>query len=207
MSQQPLDMRETLSALVDGEASDLELRRILRERNEGSDGSDLRDRWDSYQKISAALRRNEYQGVDISSAVMEAVLQEPPAGTIRQWGRAVRQTAIAASVAGVALLGVQQYQIAQNQMSGSSSVAEASRATQAFPVEQPPSGFEFQPVTRAVSSSEQVLTQGTQIQIPVDRDQMMAHLDELVREHSEKAVRANQSLLPVVRVPASESEQ
>jgi len=119
-------------------------------------------------------------------------------------GRTFGQTAIAASVAVIALIGIQQYQTAPHNLDGSTSVAEATPQVELPPVIRPPEGFEFQEVARAVSSSsEPSLTKGTTIQIPVDRDQLKAHLDNLVQEHSEHSVNLTQEVMPMIRVPAS----
>ena len=202
--EKPVDIRETVSTLVDGEASDWQVRKILQQ---SAEEDNLRGDWAAYQVIGAALRKEPSAGIDISSAVMQAIEQESAPSTFgrfRNMGRAFSQTAIAASVAVVALIGIQQYQLAQNDLGGATNIAETSAQQENSPVVQAPEGFEFQPVTRAVSStSEPSLKQGTTVQIPVDRDQLKAHLDELVQEHSEHSVNSTQEVIPMVRVPAS----
>lgn len=212
--QKPADIRETISALVDGEASDWEVRKILQQSKESNPGDvddaggdSLRKDWAAYQAIGSALRKEPSMGVDISSAVMEAIEDESTPsgfGYFKNLGRTFSQTAIAASVAVIALLGIQQYQVAQNELDGATSIAENSSQAEVSPVVQAPEGFEIlRPVTKTVSSSEKSLKQGTTLQIPVDRDQLKAHLDELVQQHSEHSVNLNQEVMPMVRVPAS----
>lgn len=206
-SEKPADIRETLSALVDGETSEWELRKVLQQSAEQD--SNLRGDWAAYQTLGAVLRKEPLSGIDISSAVMEAVEEESMPQKTSYFGKTFGQAAIAASVAVIALVGIQQYQVAQNDLTGSTSIAETNAQQEIAPVVQPPAGFEFQPVTRAVSSSfdEPSMTHGTNIQIPVDRDQLKAHLDELVQEHSQHSVNSRQEVMPMIRVPASSTAE
>ena len=203
--EKPVDIRETVSALVDGETSDWEVRKALQlSAGDAEVGSGLREDWAAYQTIGAVLRKEPVAGLDISSAVMDAIEGESSPSWLGRMGRTFGQTAIAASVAAIALVGIQQYQAAQNDSSGYTSVAESGIQPETTVV-QPPAGFEFQPVTRAVNSSlvEPGLKQGSTVEIPVDRDQLKAHLDELVRGHSEHSVNSTQEVMPMIRVPAS----
>lgn len=213
-SNKSVDMRETISALVDGEASDWELRKTLQQSAEDQSFSDeSREDWAAYQAIGAILRKEPVKGssqsIDISSAVMDALEEETTHSRFGYFGRGLAgsfgQATIAASVAVIALVGIQQYQVAQTELTGTNSIAESSLQTETAPLIQPPAGFEFQPVTRAVSSSfvEPTLRQGSSVQIPVDRDQLQAHLDELVQQHSEHSVSSAQEVIPMIRVPAS----
>lgn len=206
MSQNtPVDMRENISALVDGEASDWDVRKTLQQT---TDDESYRDDWAAYQKIGAILRKEPHQGVNISASIMEAIEEESSYSKFTYFRKSIGQATVAASVAVIALVGIQQYQVAQNEVVGGTSVVETTTQIEPAPVVQPPTGFEFQPVTRAVSaSSEPSLTQGATVQIPVDRDQLKAHLDEIVQEHSQNVVNSNQGVMPMVRVPnSSEAE-
>lgn len=205
MSQnKPVDLRENLSALVDGEVSDWDVRKTLQQMDKNDD---LRDEWASYQRIGSVLRKEPSAGVDISSAIMSAIDSEPAHSKFSQFKKPFAQMTLAASVAAMALFGIQQYQIAQNGLSspsGNSQVADGGLQEGLPALAQPPSGFEFQPVTRPVSSSttQPSLRTGTTVEIPVDRDQMRAHLESLAQDHSEHAVHTSQGVLPMVRVPA-----
>ena len=67
---------EPVSALMDGEVSDFELRRILdRIENE----PELADAWQRYHLISAVMHNEEVASldIDISSSVMDALADEP----------------------------------------------------------------------------------------------------------------------------------
>ena len=203
MSQKnTVDMRETVSALVDGEASNWELRKALQQ---STDDDSLTQDWAAYQAVRAVLRKEPQQGVDISQDVMQALDKQPSYSRLDYFRRSIGQTAIAASVAVIALLGVQQYQVADSDPAGATGIAESTLQTDTGSVVQSPEGFDLQAVTRPVSASsaQSPLTAGNQIQIPVDRDQLKRHLDEVVQQHSENLVDSNQAVIPMVRIPAS----
>jgi negative regulator of sigma E activity len=202
MSQnKPVDLHENLSALIDGEVSEWDVRKTLQQIG---DNNDLRDEWASYQRIGSILRKEPGTGGDISSAVMSAIADEPAHSRFTQFKKPFSQAVLAASVAAVALFGIQQYQVAQTGVAGGAQVAEGNMQTDMPLLVQPPAGFEFQPVSRPVSSStsQPSLRTGTTVEIPVDRDQMRAHLESLAQDHSEHAVHTSQGVLPMVRVPA-----
>ena len=205
MSQhKPVDLREKLSALVDGEVSEWDVRKTLQQIDENND---LRDEWASYQKIGSVLRKEPSAGVDISSAIMAAIESEPAHSKFAQLRKPFAQMTLAASVAAMALFGIQQYQIAQNGLFGTSGTPQLAGGTlqESLPISlQPPTGFEFQPVSRPVSSAttKPSLRTGTTVEISVDPEQMRAHLESLAQEHSEHAVHTSQGVFPKVRVPA-----
>jgi sigma-E factor negative regulatory protein RseA len=102
-------LKESISALVDGEASALELRRVLKEV---PDNKSLRDSWRHHQMSSAAIHQTfSSQVIDFSAEIGAAIKLEKTYGTsplsdyfIKPLGR----FAIAASVTAVALVGLQQ---------------------------------------------------------------------------------------------------
>lgn len=129
---------ESLSALVDNQASELELHRLLKQiesdvetgSQEGS--TEIRKTWARYQLSSAAMRRELPSGdyIDLSARIRTAIDEEPahncPANDYQSvtagqdknqeankpqqsWWSSVGRFAIAASVAGAVVLGAQQY--------------------------------------------------------------------------------------------------
>lgn len=70
-SQQQLN--EALSAVMDGEATELELRRVLK-----SEGAELGDRWHRYQLASAAMRGDVQLSapIDLSASISAAIAEE-----------------------------------------------------------------------------------------------------------------------------------
>lgn len=71
-----LNARESLSALMDNEGDELELRRVLKSLESDSDAA---QRWRRYHLMRSALRRETegHPGIDISAGVMARLEQEP----------------------------------------------------------------------------------------------------------------------------------
>lgn len=108
---------ESLSALMDGQARDLELRRLLRhldrEDREGGEGADTlsadaaRATWHRLHLARHALRGEQtFAGVSLLPGVRAAIDADPQQrpGSTRGWRRAVGRFAVAASVALVVLV-------------------------------------------------------------------------------------------------------
>ena len=108
MSEQ---LRESVSAVMDGEADELELRRVLSEENADS----VRSTWSRYHENQCVLQGSEqelrFRDWDISSKVSEAIADEkitPMKKPSRfSWGRPAASFAVAASVAFAVVVGVQ----------------------------------------------------------------------------------------------------
>lgn len=111
--------RESLSALMDGEVSDFELRRTVETATESAE---LRQQWRRYQIARACLKREPQASLksDLSQGVMDAIQNEPvyhpsletvagtrPQGRARgqSWWRSLTSMAVAASVTAVVILG------------------------------------------------------------------------------------------------------
>jgi sigma-E factor negative regulatory protein RseA len=130
-------MEESLSALVDGEASDLEVRRVLKACDKKSE---LRECWRRYHVVSQVLKDSKVPknnspdiSVDLSACIREAIVNEPSLNinaNIDQSTSTVKTTnvkrsaksfwydagrfAIAASVAAAVVLGVQYTSVDQS---------------------------------------------------------------------------------------------
>ena len=101
---------ETLSALHDDEAHELELRRLLRDLDRGDDESrEVTDAWYRLQLARSAMQGEQpVPAVDFLARVHAAIDAEPEAATPAPWRRAVGSFAVAASVAALVVLGGQQ---------------------------------------------------------------------------------------------------
>lgn len=89
-------MKESVSALLDGEASELELRRLLRD----ADHDELRDVWSGYQRASQVLTesgREDHWQLDISASVSAAIAEGEPS-MVKRIFRPAASMAVAASV-------------------------------------------------------------------------------------------------------------
>lgn len=108
-------MRESISALLDDEANELELERIL--SHIGQD-DDLRQAWVRYNTLRATMAGHNiaYLEVDISKQVREAIAAEQEALTVQPLAASLKQRflrplaslAVAASVAATVVIGGQQ---------------------------------------------------------------------------------------------------
>ncbi|HEY6529591.1 MAG TPA: sigma-E factor negative regulatory protein [Cellvibrionaceae bacterium] len=116
-------LKESLSALMDNQANDLELRRILKQLPEDKE---IGATWHRYQLASTLIRRNETAllKLDLSAAISQAIASEPIWGNgsaevvnVSQreskstpiWLRWGGKSALAASVALAILVGAQQF--------------------------------------------------------------------------------------------------
>lgn len=100
-------VRESLSALMDGESQPLELQRVLKCLGEEDA---LRETWARYQITSALLRKQSVDGVSCSLAFADRVqqaLQQEPATRMNQSRPAWSKFAVAASVAIAVVAGTQ----------------------------------------------------------------------------------------------------
>lgn len=119
MSQQP---KEMLSALMDNEGSDFELRRMLEQT---ADDKQLGDQWRRYHMTRSVLKQESCAAGDISSAVMAALDDEPvhqqsaPAEVQDErdakagFLKPLISMAVAASVTAVVILGGQNFGIGE----------------------------------------------------------------------------------------------
>ncbi len=99
-------LQESLSAVMDNEADELELRRVL----SASEGEDVRANWARYQIARAAMHKELLvPRLDIAAAVSAALADEAaPAKTSAPW-RGLARLAVAASVTVAVLAGVRLY--------------------------------------------------------------------------------------------------
>jgi len=100
-------LQESLSAVMDNEADELELRRVLN----AFDDADTRATWSRYQVARAAMHKDLLlPRLDISAAVSAAIADEVgPLKTTRSPWRSLGRLAVAASVTLAVLAGVRLY--------------------------------------------------------------------------------------------------
>lgn len=223
--------QESLSALVDNEASELELRRLLKQ---SETDPEVKETWGRYQ-LSSAVIRGEFptQGfVDLSARISAAIDDEPahdcdiPQITEssdkprNRWWHAAGRFAVAASVAGAVVLGAQQYGDQILTGNPTNDLAEAPAPTQAVPL---PAGFNA-PVplnARTVSSHDRYqpnIKEGRKVQFvprsgnrdlantPAGRE-IQSHLNQLMMEHAEHAaLNSGRGMLPFARVARMDEE-
>jgi sigma-E factor negative regulatory protein RseA len=210
-------MNESLSALMDGEASDFEVRRVLK-----SEDAELDQRWQRYQLVSAAMRKESDSGfglVDLSTSISEVIANEPVLSSsvdfdgelqadkittkekvVGLWSN-IGRFAVAASVAGAVVVGVQ---FSPNDVSNT--VATSTLTPTASVSGQPILGVDATVSTVGTESQVQqqtpiIINEATQQQVA----DMKAEVNRLMLEHAENASQNTQNgVTPFVRVPDSE---
>lgn len=141
MDQNQIKLNEALSALMDGEADELELRRILREL---SSSPELYAAWQRYHTVRASLHQDIHRdpAVDLLQGFHARLAAEQNAGefghqSLGRFGSVIRsrfvrylgQGAIAASVAVAALMGFSVLQTADTGTSAPAAVEVAVTGT------------------------------------------------------------------------------
>jgi sigma-E factor negative regulatory protein RseA len=202
-------LHESLSALMDGEATELELRRILKSEDES-----LEERWHRYHLASAALR-GEYKldkPVDLASSISAAIQEEPSLNVKSKdkgsnfWSNFGR-FAVAASVAGAFVVGVQ---FAPNETVNN--IAEAPITTPAPALGQPQLGNDTNVSVVSQDDSRAIAPRPVEkAPITINEDtrqqlqQMGDEINHLMLEHAQNASQnTQQGVLPYVRVPEGE---
>ena len=141
-----LHLRESLSALMDGEANELEMRRVLDRLGQDQD---LRETALGYQRIGETIRneQNAFSGIDLSASISAALEEEPVPvleGSVEQsaqqtasiqtvkktgWAANLGRFAIAASVAVATVVGVQTWNAATRTDTGFGNGTEVASVT------------------------------------------------------------------------------
>jgi sigma-E factor negative regulatory protein RseA len=165
MSESKQRLIESLSALVDGEVSELELHRILKELDLEaaadschSDSQTIASKWSRYNLVSQAMANTPLDGKDISQSVSKAIARESNHKTSMVKSifqvKSLGQFAVAASVATMAIIGVQQLNNSpmQNQSFQSASTVVNGAEQLQRPANQFPSGFQPMIEARTVNA-------------------------------------------------------
>ena len=227
-------IEESLSALIDGETSDLEMHRVLK----AADNNDeLRQSWRRYQIISQTLKNNRSDvdlSVDLSARIKSAIADEPPLNTqhtveqatsaaasssakrsIKSIWPDVGRFAIAASVAAAVVLGFQYTGVDQSpDLVASESTSSAPPADEQIVYE----GLVNKDIVKTASHSPSGNKASIQLsKQPItinpgdlkkgnyDVQDLQLRLNRLMLEHVENASQNNyQGILPYARVPSGE---
>lgn len=220
-------LEESLSALVDGEATELEMRRLLKADDEQY--NQMRRSWLNYQTASASMKQDvpAVDYVNLADSIMDAIEQEPAPATQQSAADAsasksandskfslwsgVGRFAIAASVAGAVVMGVQFLPGGQpgNQVVDvAPAVAPAASTSSAASFGQ---GLQNDAAVSTVSSESAVnpiaeekptiiINENTKQQLKDAEEQVQ----RLMLEHAQNAAQnTQQGVLPYKRVPES----
>jgi sigma-E factor negative regulatory protein RseA len=203
MSESEKRLLESVSALVDGEASEIELHRILKQLDADHANQDqsVASKWSRYHSVSQAMADTPLGGVDISQSVSSAIAEESTyastfSPTIKSKLYSMGRFAVAASVAFVAIIGVQQLnQLEPSQQQGASSDLFASQLQDQVkgPASQYPSGFQPNVQARTVNAVGNVKLSPQPLKIikltsadieALNHQRMRNYLNEIVRNQS-----------------------
>ena len=220
-------IHESLSALVDSEASEMELHRLLKL---SESDPDIRSQWRRYHLIRGLLKGELETDptVDLSDRISAAIAQEDSLQIAvqgpdrsRQWRDGFGKLAIAASVAFAFVVGIQQFsapgdmspeQIAESSESGAAPLSVAGGV---------PAGFELPPfAARTVSTgpglaesatpfaaypSANPSTTNTQLQ---NNQALQNYFNYLLLKHAERSsANGGMGLLPFARVSRMDATQ
>ena len=227
MSDRNERLAESVSALVDGEISEIELHRILKEVGIDQDqvsadksAQTARGIWQRYNMISASMTGEPVSNIDYSAAISAAIDQEET-HRVNRFSNLLSSTgrfAIAASVAVVAVLGVQQLNTPDPASADVIKFAEMdieSAESSTGPAIQFPSGFQPSIQARTVSAggnnkTSQHLVPVVQMRKAEQRQyseaQLRRYMDDIMLKHSNNAaLNSNQAMLPFARVTKGEA--
>ena len=227
MSEQnrPQTLAESISALMDNQASELELQRILKASEQDAE---VKATWSRYQIASAVLRGEQTPiiGSDFAARISAAIDEEDalvaqPAPAVKKsqqgWFHQLGRVALVASVAGGMVLGV-------NQFNGSDPAASqmASNTVAApVPLESAvtlPSGINSPALnTRTVAmqtgyetraqENRRVMFQPRQAGAAVSDDEVSRYVNQMIKAHSDNAaMNSGQGVLPYARVIITDEE-
>ncbi|MES2824283.1 MAG: sigma-E factor negative regulatory protein [Pseudomonadota bacterium] len=228
MSEQNLQqsLSESISALVDNQASELELQRVLKASEKDPD---VKATWARYQIMGAILRGEQASQsaivlsdfaarVSASIAAEEQIIVIPAQKANQSWWHQLGRVALVASVAGGMIISVQQY----NNIAIQSEVAStAGSAAIPAPMISPlslPSGINGPAFnTRSVAlqtgyetrpqENRRVMFQPRQAVVPnapattISEEELTRYVNEMIQAHSDNAaLNSSQGVLPYARV-------
>lgn len=195
-------MRESISALLDDEANELELERVLSRIGEDQE---LRQTWVRYNAVRACVSGQQvaHFNVDISARVSAAIAADDAVADSpvesrslkERFLRPVASLAVAASVAATVVIGGQQFA----QLGGTSYVDDPALASSASPVG----------LVNSFGASSVQASYGTQAIPPLQPATRTAYqelarqrMQKYMQEHAEHAaLNSPQGLVPFARVP------
>lgn len=222
-------LAESISALMDNEASELELQRILKA---SETDSDVKATWSRYQVARAALHRDlpMIELGDFTARVSAALEQEenhtaaPVVADKKSthWWQNAARFAVAASVAGGVVLFAQNYGGVAQDASATLAATQVETPVNVTPAPSLPAGYHAQPLTaRTVGlqtgyeSRQQDNRQVIFVPLPsssktnpqVSNEEVRDYLNQLIEEHADNAaLNSGQGMLPFARVVLTEED-
>jgi sigma-E factor negative regulatory protein RseA len=238
---QPPVLAESLSALMDNQASELEIQRLLKALDADPE---LKSTWSRYQiasaglkkdlsvmassgfaaRISAAIDAEETYSAQSQPAAQEVVNRGTGGNVIAmplRWWQQAGRVAVAASVAGALIVGVQQYQAVAPQtaeFADNTPVTTPAAVNNETKAANLPSGINAPALsarTVAVQSgyesrpqeNRRVMFVPRQQAAPIYNEDVSIYVNQLIQEHTDNAsTNSGQGMLPYTRVILTEEE-
>ncbi|WP_084618460.1 sigma-E factor negative regulatory protein [Cellvibrio sp. OA-2007] len=237
---QPPVLAESLSALMDNQASELEIQRLLKALDASPE---LKSTWSRYQiasaglkgelpviassdfasRISAAIDAEETYTLKPQAALQPEANQADSGNVVvmpLRWWQQAGRVAVAASVAGALIVGVQQYQTVapqtaefavNNAVSAPVAATETKAANLPSGINAPAlsartvavqSGYESRP-----QENRRVMFVPRQEAAPIYNEDVSTYVNQLIQEHTDNAsINSGQGMLPYTRVILVEEE-
>ena len=196
-------LQESLSAVMDNEADELELRRVLA----GSEEPELRATWSRYQLARAVMHKELLEPrLDIAAAVSAALANEAvpaPVKAARGPWRGLGRIAVAASVTVAVLAGVRFYN--QDELAGAQLAQQGTQPTLMAPQTQGPAVLAgYTEDAGAMQQGPQLSAQPQQLGSEWHEQRLPAYL----RQHAQQAT-ANgaDAALPYARAASLEESR
>ncbi|MBB2494816.1 sigma-E factor negative regulatory protein [Aquipseudomonas ullengensis] len=190
-------LQESLSAVMDNEADELELRRVLA----ASDDNELRATWSRYQIARAVMHKELLEPrLDIAAAVSAALAEEAvPAKPASGVWRTIGRVAVAASVTVAVLAGVRFYN--QDEIGGTQLAQQGAQPGLTLPQMQ----TQGPAVLAGYNPDEGVVPQQPSVQVPSANWQEQ-RLPSYLRQHAQQAAASSaDSALPYARAASLEN--
>lgn len=194
-------LQESLSAVMDNEADELELRRVLA----ASDEPEMRATWSRYQLARAVMHKELLEPrLDIAAAVSAALSDEAvPAKVARGPWRGLGRIAVAASVTVAVLAGVRFYN--QDDLAGAQLAQQATQPTLVAPQTQGPA------VLAGYTEDADSMRQGPQLNAQPQQLGSEWHEQRLpayLRQHAQQgAANGADAVLPYARAASLEESR
>jgi sigma-E factor negative regulatory protein RseA len=217
MSEYENRLGESVSALMDGEATEFEAHRILKDLGDATDArGSARDKWQRYQIASSVMTGGPVSKIDFSAAISASIDLENAhrINPLTRHANSVGRFAIAASVAMVAILGVQQLNNGGLENADAIQFAEVAvdeTLQNTGPALQFPSGFQPNIQARTVSvggknkTSRQPVVNNFEVKQPINKQssdlELRSYLNDIMITHSKhRSLNRSQGILTFARV-------
>ncbi len=204
-------LQETVSALMDGEADELELRRLLKQQGD----EQLDGRWCRYHLARTAMHSDEpILNMDISRRVSAAIDQEqrfteqPETATKASklaWLRPLSGFAVAASVAVAVVVGVRSLDVQSpaGLPQDFSSVQQVASSSRVFPAQGGPD-YRSGPVTASSQLASTAAVPAAERELL--RKQAEQRMDQYLLRHNQQLSAKGQGMISFARVASFEAE-